>query len=156
MTHPSVHDTSPCAQAWRARKKPVTVRVVFAREAGTLATREGPVRYAAGAALLTAGAGDRWPVERRRFEASYEAVPGTAAGEDGEYRKLPLEVLARRLDESTTVTLGHAAGALHGEPGDWLVQYGPREFGIVGAAIFPATYELLAPVLSSPPAVGKA
>lgn len=122
------------------RKKPVDVQVSFARDAGTLETLEGPVRYVAGTALLTGAAGDRWPVERAKFDVAYAPAPGL----NGIYRKRPIEVLAMRLRQATTVRVGPAGDLLQGRPGDWLVQYGPDDHGIVGAEIFVATYEFVA------------
>lgn len=132
-------------QARRVRKKPIDVQVSFAREAGTLATPEGPVRYAAGAALLTGAAGDSWPVERAKFDIAYTPVQGVTAGADGLYHKRPAELLAMRLQTPMSVRVGLAGDPLQGQPGDWLVQYGDGDYGIVGAAIFAATYERLSP-----------
>ena len=41
--------------------------------------------------------------------------------------------------------IAQAGDRLHGEPGDWLLQYGPGDFGIVGDTIFAQTYEVLGP-----------
>lgn len=142
---PAAVDLSLDPRAWRARKKPVAVHAQFAGRPGTLATREGPVRYEAGAALLTGTASERWPVERGTFDATYEPLAGTVPGQDGAYRKRPRDVLARRLDQPTTIAIA-AGDPLRGQPGDWLLQYGPGEYGIVGNDIFSATYELLQPV----------
>jgi hypothetical protein len=135
----------PVATAVLVRKKQQPVAVRFALFPGRMATREGEVRYEAGAALMHAGAGDRWPVERTKFDAAYEPVGGTRAGQDGHYVKRPMGVLAWRLTEPASIAVGHAGDRLHGEPGDWLLQYGPGDFGIVGDTIFAQTYEVLGP-----------
>jgi hypothetical protein len=128
--------------ARRARKRPVSVSVQFAAREGTLATREGDVRYAAGDALLTGLAGDRWPVPRARFDATYDPVPPTRPGFWGVYRKRPIEVRAKRMDAPFAVELSAGRGTLRGNAGDWLVQYAPDDVAVVADAIFAATYEL--------------
>ncbi len=141
--------------ARRARKRPLPVAVEFATADGVLDTLEGPVRYRAGDALLTGVAGERWPVGRARFEATYEPeatcepeaicepLPPGAGGAAGRYRRRPQVVLARRMDEPFRVRVGHAADTLRGRPGDWLLQYGPADYGIVAADLFARSYELL-------------
>ena len=129
--------------ARRARRRPVTLSVRFALAPGVLQTLEGPVRYRAGAALVRGLHGEHWPVERGPFERRYEPAPGTAAGRDGRYRRKPGVVLARRLEAEIEVPAGAEGDPLRGRPGDWLLQYGPREYGIVAPEIFANTYELV-------------
>lgn len=117
------------------------MQVEFAPAPGRVRTLEGEVGHEAGDAILTGLRGERWPVARARFEATYEPVPPTRRGLPGTYRKLPLRVLARRLDTPFAVPAGPGADPLRGEAGDWLLQYGPGEHGIVAADIFEATYE---------------
>lgn len=129
--------------ARRARKRPLAVTVQFATSAGVLRTLEGSVRYRAGDALLTGVAGERWPIGRAKFDAAYEPLPPTVAGSAGAYRRRPRVVLAMRMAEPFRVRVGHAGDALQGAPGDWLLQYGPGDYGIVAAALFAQTYDLL-------------
>jgi hypothetical protein len=129
--------------ARRARKSPVQVAVEFAATDGTLKTREGPVQYRQGDALLTGIEGERWPVIRETFEASYEPVPPLRPGKPGHYRKHPQVVWAKPMREPFAVTRDQGRGVLNGEAGDWLVQYAPGDQGVVGAALFAQTYELL-------------
>lgn len=129
--------------ARRARKRPLPVTVQFAASAGVLRTLEGAVRYRAGDALLTGIAGERWPIGRSKFDAAYEPVPPTVVGSAGAYRRRPRVVLARRMAEPFSVRVGHAGDALQGAPGDWLLQYDPGDYGIVAAALFAQTYDLL-------------
>lgn len=126
----------------KARKLPVAVEVEFAAVAGQLETLEGPVAYAAGDALLTGPAGDRWPIRREKFLQTYVSAGGEA-GKPGIYRKQPLIVHVLEMREPFTVTVGSAANSISGKPGDWLVQYAPGEYGIVSQALFRLTYELL-------------
>ena len=136
---------APDAGTWR--KRALRVHVEFARADGVLATLEGPVRYDAGDALLTGSAGERWPVRRATFDARYVVdTPATPAavtmqhGDDGAYRKLPQDVRALQVADAFAVRLPDGQ-LLQGQPGDWLVEYGPGDQAIVAAAIFSATYE---------------
>ena len=129
--------------AHRAVKRAVVVTVEFAEADGTLATLEGPVAYHRGDALLTGPHDERWPVPRARFDATYEAQAPLRPGKPGRYLKRPVLVWARQLRESLDVTLDADRGTLHGEPGDWLVQYALGDQGVVAAAIFAQSYELL-------------
>ena len=76
------------------------------------------------------------------FDKRYEAAAGTTFGSDGNYVKKPLEVFALRLEKPLEVKMP-AGGVLHGEAGDWLLQYGPADYGIVRDDIFRGTYDLL-------------
>ena len=125
------------------RKRPTQVSVMFATSAGKLKTLEGWVSYEQGAAILTGESGDTWPVEIHQFESTYEPVGNTKQGENGTYCKKPLTVYALQLTETTSVQVGYANDPITGKPGDWLVQYGPKNFGIVTKTIFENTYDIL-------------
>lgn len=133
----------PSAEFYSVMKKPVPVSVRFAETAGTLKTLEGDVHYEKGAALLTGQHQDQWPVERAVFNATYIAINETQFGETGTYQKRPIKVIATPLSQATSVTVGYANSPLRGEIGDWLVQYGTDDYGIVSADIFEATYDIL-------------
>ena len=126
----------------RAVKKNVSVRVRFAPKGGVLQTREGPVRYRKGDALLTGIQGEQWPVERARFLASYTPAPSVRAEENGLYAKLPRRVWALCIEEPFRVRICAGGDFLQGQAGDWLVQYGENEYGIVGKDIFEQTYDI--------------
>lgn len=123
-------------------KRPIPVKVTFARDQGVCPTLEGSVQYAAGDAILTGIQGENWPIRRERFEQTYAPCHGTVLGMDGTYVKKPLPVLALCLDQPATVPVA-SGGQLRGEPGDWLLEYGANEYGIVRDSIFRATYEIL-------------
>lgn len=129
--------------AHRARKRPGALTVEFAQQGGTLSTREGPVKYASGDALMTGSAGERWPVPRAEFDASYEPFAPLRPGKPGRYRKRALVVWAKQMCDRFAVSLSNGRGELTGEAGDWLVQYAPNDWGVVGGALFAQTYELL-------------
>lgn len=141
---PSLPDLARDPAARRARRRPATLRVRFAPAPGVVETLEGPVRHRAGAALVCGLRGECWPVERGPFERRYEPAEGTPAGRDGLYRRRAAIVLARRVQEALEVPVGAESDLLRGRPGDWLLQYGPGEYGIVAPEIFQDTYELLA------------
>ncbi|CAG9265170.1 hypothetical protein PUN4_50019 [Paraburkholderia unamae] len=119
------------------RRDPVDVEI--AAHDGVLTTLEGPVSYRAGDALLTGVRGERWPVARQRFERTYEPVPPTQAGQSGRYARLPNEVRARKMPEAFSVATS-SGDTLQGQPGDWLLEYGPGDWGIVANDIFAQTY----------------
>lgn len=116
------------------------VTVAFARQEGELASLEGPNRYQVGDALITGSTGSRWSVSRDRFDAKYDAVPPTVAGEDGRYQARPVPVLARQISEPFTVARSAGGDLLHGNAGDWLLQYGPGDFGVAEHRRFTQVY----------------
>jgi hypothetical protein len=136
-------DLSADRSAKRARDYPVEVAVEFAAADGILTTREGPMQYRRGDALLTGIEGERWPVTRKTFDDSYQAVPPLRPGKAGRYCKRPRVVWAKSMRQPFTVTLDQGRGELRGEAGDWLVQYAPGRQSVVDAAVFARTYELL-------------
>jgi hypothetical protein len=129
--------------ARRARKLAIATVVEFAPASGTLATREGPVAYAQGDALLTGIEGERWPVPRQRFDETYEPVAPLRPGKPGQYRKRPQIVWAKLMREPFIVALADGRGTLRGSAGDWLLEYAPGDQSVVSAAAFAKTYELL-------------
>jgi len=48
--------------------------------------------------------------------------------------------------------VGHADDLLKGRAGDWLVQYGRDDYGIVASDLFAQSYELLDGETPGPPA----
>jgi hypothetical protein len=133
-------DLAADPRALRVCKKPDPVRAEFADADGVCDTLEGPVRYKAGDAILTGVRGERWPVERESFLASYEPVPPTHDGDGGSYSKAPSLAHALRLDHACEVPVGWQDDPLHGRPGDWLLQYADGSYGVVQDQIFRATY----------------
>ncbi len=123
--------------------KEETVSVEFAREAGELVSLEGPNRFSPGDALITGVTGTRWSVARERFEAKYAAVAPTRMGEDGRYAARPVPVLARQIDEAFSAERSAGGDRLTGQPGDWLLQYGPGDFGVAGQERFARIYRRL-------------
>jgi hypothetical protein len=107
-------------------------------------TREGPVAYETGAAICTGVEGEEWPVQRARFDVTYESLPGTAAGRDGLYVKRPAEVHAKQITaDRFFVNVGAKHQAIYGEAGDWLIQYSPEKRSVMSNKVFRASYELI-------------
>ncbi len=137
------HDLARQPGAFLARSRPVEVNVTFAAGAGVLHTLEGLVAYEQGDALLTGTTGERWPVPRQRFLASYLPAPGTTSGQDGRYVKRPREVWAWRTERPLDVSLPQGTGTLHANAGDVIVQYAPGDSAVVQPEIFFTIYDLL-------------
>lgn len=127
----------------RARKRAHIVQVRFVDHACEVDTREGVVHAEAGDAIVTGMFGEHWPVGRDFFNAKYEAVPPLKAGGPGSYLSLPIEVVTAPMHAPFEVVLSDGHSRLHGQAGDWLVDYGEGSLGIVNADIFKATYEIL-------------
>jgi hypothetical protein len=142
----------------RAQKRPVPLRVHFATESdlartdgvfngGHIHTRETAVgdpgvRFVPGDAIITGTRGEQWPIPRDKFEATYApSEEGGAFGTDGLFHKVAGPVPVRRMDEAFSVSASW--GELTGGPGDYLVQYGPGDFGIVSIDSFGDTYEMV-------------
>ncbi len=121
--------------------KDETVHVDFAHAPGELMSLEGPNRYAPGDALVTGSTGDRWVVSRERFNAKY--LPADAAlthGQPGAYRNRPSVVLAKQMDAPFSMARSEAGDVLHGQAGDWVLQYAPGDYGVVQAQRFAKVY----------------
>jgi hypothetical protein len=116
------------------------VTVEFAAAAGELMSLEGPNRYATGDAIVTGASGERWVVSRERFDAKYAPEGGIAHGEPGTYRNRPSVVLAKQMQEPFSIARSAAGDVLTGEPGDWVMQYAPGDYGVVKAARFAKVY----------------
>lgn len=117
------------------------VNVTFAGNAGELMSPEGPNRYQTGDALITGHGGTRWSVARGRFDAKYEAVAPTEPGGAGRYKARPVPVLARQIAEPFTAARSAGGDVLHGEAGDWLLQYGRGDFGVARNERFKQVYK---------------
>ncbi len=129
--------------AARRAAKDETVQVQFATHGGSLASAVGPNHYRAGDALITGSTGDRWCVARERFDAKYLAVPPTQPGGAGSYRNRPVTVLARQMHQPFSVAREAGGDVLSGSAGDWLLQYGPGDHGIVERARFARVYRII-------------
>jgi len=132
----------PGARKVRSLSQERVVR--FATDAGVMETREGPVRYAAGDALVVGGAGESWPINRDKFAKLYEPMNSGAMGVDGTFRKMPRDALAYQLRETRQIVLSGGRGILSGSAGDWIVDQGSGDLFVVGGPVFDAYYVVLA------------
>jgi hypothetical protein len=134
--------TDPLAAAYIKQE---TVQVRFATHAGELVSREGPNRYACGDAIITGSTGDRWSVSRARFDARYQPLAPTQAGQDGAYINRPIPVLARQMPHPFRIARSAGGDLLRGNAGDWVLQYAPGDYGVVEQQRFAQVYRPLAP-----------
>ena len=135
-------DLSTQPNAQRAVKLDIPVQVAFAKEAGEVQTREGPICHEKGDAIVTGGFGESWPVPRWAFDTRYRAFEGTEPGQKGLYLPVGHPVWVMQIYEPFTVALAAERGRLRGAGGDWLVQYAPEEYGVVENAIFEKSYAI--------------
>ncbi|MCX7170364.1 MAG: PGDYG domain-containing protein [Proteobacteria bacterium] len=133
--------TDPAAASY---VKAEIVSVAFARREGELISLEGPNRYQPGDALITGSTGSRWSVSRRRFDAKYVAVAPTVPGEDGRYQARPIPVLAKQIPVPFVAARSAGGDLLRGNAGDWLLQYGPGDFGVAEDRRFMRVYKKIA------------
>lgn len=126
----------------RTYVKSEIVGVVFAMQSGEITSAEGPNRFTAGDALITGSTGDRWSVSRDRFDAKYIPVPPLMHGQDGSYKNKAVPILAKQIHEPFSVQRSTGGDVIHGKSGDWLMQYGPGDYGIVAGAKFAKVYRL--------------
>ena len=125
----------------RARKRINTIEARFATIDGTIETPEGVVHVRAGDAIMSGTGGDQWRVSLETFAHRYKPIPPTRMGQPGRYESLPVEVLAIPMDRPFEVVLRDGISQLHGERGDWLLDYGDGSLGIVRAQVFGSLYE---------------
>ena len=139
LENPDLRD-DPAA---RRAAKDETVQVQFASREGSLASAVGLNHYVPGDALITGSTGDRWCVSRARFDVKYLPVPPTLPGAAGAYRNRPVTVLAKQMQQPFSVRREAGGDVLHGSAGDWLLQYGPGDHGIVDRARFTQVYRII-------------
>jgi uncharacterized protein (DUF2237 family) len=142
MLHLTHLDLNSDPAARRALKNE-SVEVEFAEQDGELMSLEGPNRYRRGDALITGSTGDRWCVSRDRFDLKYEPDGAAAHGQSGRYRNRPIPVLVKQIDEPFTLARSRGGDVLRGQPGDWVLQYAPADYGVIANARFQRVYRLL-------------
>jgi len=127
-------DLAYVSGAVKVFKKPVVLSFEYAKEDTTVETKEGPVSCKTGDAILTGTQEERWPIQRSKFDSTYDVVG------EGQCAKKKIEVLALQMDVQFTVNVSWSKDPLVGKPGDWLVQYGKGDCGVVSQEIFAETY----------------
>ena len=128
-------DLSQDPGAFETAKKPIPLEFRVAEEDETIQTKEGPVEASAGAAIMTGTEGEQWPIPAEKFAETYDVLePGKAAKKD-------IPVFAKEMPEPFQVKVSWSDALLQGEAGDYLVQYGVGDYGVVGREIFRKTYK---------------
>jgi hypothetical protein len=80
-------------------------------------------------------------VSRERFDTKYVPADASLAhGQAGAYRNRPSVVLARQMSEAFSMARSEAGDVLHGQAGDWVLQYAPGDYGVVQAQRFAKVY----------------
>lgn len=125
------------AARFREDYEPATDEAVGAAS-GDADADDAAVRDAAAAAA--AAAADE-AAAHDAAEAAHAASPPRARLH--RYTKKRRLVRARRMATEFVVRVGVAGDLLHGGPGDWLVQYREREYGVVCAGLFDETYSIV-------------
>ena len=128
-------DLSLDPEAFETAKSPIPLEIRFAEEDETIQTKEGSVDAKAGDAIMTGTEGEQWPIPREKFEQTYDVL------ESGLAAKKDIPVFAKEMLESFQVKVSWADDLLEGESGDYLVQYGEGDYGVVGRKIFEKTYK---------------
>ena len=121
-----------CAKNSTAREK-----FEIATEPGTIETLEGPIRYEAGAYIITGSKGEQYPIPPKRFaELKKDNGDGTAT-------PIAIPKIAKIADHSGTVNTSWGE-PMHYNPGeDIIVRHGPNDYGVVKKDIFAQTYKRL-------------
>jgi len=128
-------DLSDDSAAFETAKRPIPLEFRIAEEDEVIQTKEGPVRASAGDAIMTGTEGENWPIPGEKFKQTYDIIePGTAA-------KKNIAVFAKEMPETFQVKVSWSEDLLQGAPGDFLVQYGVGDYGVVGREIFKKTYK---------------
>ncbi|MHB8914721.1 MAG: PGDYG domain-containing protein [Thiobacillus sp.] len=143
MIYKPPNDISEHPDVILVEKLPIPVKVKWTLKDDICLTQEGAVAYHKGDPILTGVENEQWTIPKKQFLAMYEPITPTINEIDGYYRKIPRQVYALKLDKPLDIKVGFQKNLLHGEPGDWLLQYEPGNFGIVAATIFEKTYRVL-------------
>lgn len=130
-------DTNP--KAFKAFKKPIPLSFEHATHDQQVQTLENKVSCVAGDVIMTGTEGERWPIKKEVFESTYDVLS------EGLASKKKIIVFALQIHEVFQAKLAWAPDFLTGQPGDYLVQYGENDFGIVNQEIFLKTYQRYEP-----------
>ena len=128
-------DLAQDPDGFETAKKPIPLEFRYADVEETIETKEGSVSAEEGDAIMTGTEGEHWPIPAEKFEQTYDVLePGLAAKKD-------IPVFAKEMPEPFQVKVSWSDDLLQGEEGDYLVQYGPGDYGVVGKEIFGKTYK---------------
>ena len=119
-----------------AMKKPIPLKFRVAEQPETIQTKEGPVEAPVGAYIMTGTEGEQWPIPAEKFQETYDIIDGDTAS------KKSIPVTAKQMGRNFNVTVSWSDQKLIGKRGDWLVKYGPGDYGVVDQKIFKKTYDV--------------
>lgn len=120
--------------ALKVFKKAVPVPYQIADSDGIIQTLEGPVRYKAGAYIMTGPKGEQYPITPERFAELY------ADGKDGQATPKKIIKLAKLADHDGTVNTSWGDPLHYTAGNDYIVRHGPNDYGVVKKDIFAQTY----------------
>ena len=126
-------------EAFKCFKKPIPLEFRIAQKPEKVQTKEGPVQAKAGAYIMTGTKGENWPIPADQF--NYDIL--TQDGSTGTAAKKKIIVPAKEMNETFEVKVSWSPNTLKGKIGDYLVQYGPGDYGVVDKEIFNETYQKL-------------
>lgn len=121
----------------KAIKKPIHISFRYATIDELVSTLEGVVPARIGDAIVTGVKGEVYPITRPKFDATYEVVS------EGVAFKKPVVVEVEQMLEPFSVTVGWSSTPITGEVGDYRIEYAPGDYGVVNAAIFHETYDIV-------------
>ena len=128
-------DLSQDPDGFETAKLPIPLEFEYSKRDGVIRTKEGEVSFKAGDAIMTGTEGEEWPIPAEKFAETYDDLgDGTAA-------KKNIPVFAKEMTEPFQVKVSWSDDLLQGEAGDYLVQYGVGDYGVVGREIFGKTYK---------------
>lgn len=119
----------------KAMKLPIHLKYEIIDNDQVIQTLEGPVNAPAGSAVLTGTKGERWPIPFEKFAATYDFDKHGSV-----CFKKPVQVEVKQMDTDFSVKVSWSEDLLYGKPGDYLVTYGPNDFGVVAKDVFEETY----------------
>jgi hypothetical protein len=118
-----------------AYKRPASVCYEVAASEGVVETLEGPMRYPAGACIMTGPKGERYPITRSKFDELYDDHSmGTAT---------PKKIFkSARLADHNGVIHTSWGDLTYSCGNDYIVRHGNNDYGVVKIEIFRETYEI--------------
>ena len=117
-------------------KKDIPVKFKIADSEGAIKTLEGLVKFKPGDVIMTGVKGEKWPMPKEKFDATYNVVEG----EENVATKKPQEVDAEVLEKETIVNTSWGA-ELTGKPGDYLITASKDDSWIVDKEVFEKSYD---------------
>jgi len=127
-------DLSQDENSFKTFKKPIPLDYRIANNDETIKTKEGPVKARKGDSIMTGTKGENWPIPSDKFKQTYDILG------KGKAAKKKIEIYAKELLKPTKVKVSWSDNLLNGNPGDYLVQYGEGDYGVVEKGIFKDTY----------------